>query len=143
VIIAIREQLAGSCNNRAARLSSKSAPPRHLFVLMAAQIPLPLTQASEQSPNIFVDLSGSPLSVYLDVNPEILSRPRLIRLLRVGVLFTSFMHVPKASRSKHLFYRHQVLIYAITPQLPISFSSIRTPNPVASLCTIGAQTHTR
>ena len=66
---------------------------------MAAQIPLLLTQASEQSTNIFVDPSGSPLSVYLDVNPEILSRPRLIRLLRVGVLFTSFMHVPNASRS--------------------------------------------
>jgi hypothetical protein len=106
-----REQLVGSCNNREAHvgvLSHESAslalerpasPTGAIFCPMAAQIPLLLTQASEQSTNIFVDPSGSPLSVYLDVNPEILSRPRLIRLLRVGVLFTSFMHVPNASRS--------------------------------------------
>ena len=46
---------------------------------------IPLTQTSEQSPHIFVDTAGSPLSVYLDVNPEILARPRLTRLLRVGI----------------------------------------------------------
>jgi hypothetical protein len=48
---------------------------------------LSLTQTSEQSPNIFVDTAGSPLPVFLDVNPEILARPRLIRLLRVCVMF--------------------------------------------------------
>jgi hypothetical protein len=48
---------------------------------------LSLTQTSEQSPNIFVNTSGFPLSVYLDVNPEIIARPRLIRLLRVGATF--------------------------------------------------------
>lgn len=55
---------------------------------MAAEYPLtlPLTQASEQSPVIFVGPSGFPISVYLDVNPEIFSRPRLIRLLRVGIV---------------------------------------------------------
>jgi hypothetical protein len=37
-----------------------------------------LTQKSEQSPDIFVNTSGFPLPVYLDVNPEILARPRLI-----------------------------------------------------------------
>jgi hypothetical protein len=46
---------------------------------------LSLTQTSEQSPHVFVDASGSPLSLYLDVNPEILARPRLIRLLRVRI----------------------------------------------------------
>jgi len=58
---------------------------------MAAEYPLafPLTQASEQSPNIFVDSSGFSISVYLDVNPEIFSRPRLIRLLRVGLVILS------------------------------------------------------
>ncbi|KAI9445029.1 hypothetical protein H4582DRAFT_1912851 [Lactarius indigo] len=49
---------------------------------MAAEYPL--TQASERSPNIFVDASGYSLSVYLDVNPEIFGRPRLIRLLRTS-----------------------------------------------------------
>lgn len=44
---------------------------------------LSLTQASEQSQRIFVDTAGFPLPVYLDVNPEIPARPRLIRLLRV------------------------------------------------------------
>lgn len=44
---------------------------------------LSLTQTSEQLPHVFVDSSGSPLSIYLDVNPEILARPRLTRLLRV------------------------------------------------------------
>ena len=44
---------------------------------------LSLTQTSEQSPRIFVDNAGLPLLVYLDVNPEIPARPRLIRLLRV------------------------------------------------------------
>ncbi|KAI9462383.1 hypothetical protein BJY52DRAFT_1354618 [Lactarius psammicola] len=44
----------------------------------------PLTQASEQSPDIFVDASGFSISVYLDVNPEIFGRPRLIRLLRTS-----------------------------------------------------------
>jgi hypothetical protein len=48
---------------------------------------LSLTQKSEQSPDIFVNASGFPLPVYLDVNPEILARPRLIRLLRVGAMF--------------------------------------------------------
>ena len=52
---------------------------------MAAEYPHPLTQTSEQSPNIFVCPSGFPISVYLDVNPEIFGRPRLIRLLRVGI----------------------------------------------------------
>jgi hypothetical protein len=47
---------------------------------------LSLTQTSEQSPDIFVNTAGFPLSVYLDVNPEILARPRLIRLLRVGTI---------------------------------------------------------
>jgi hypothetical protein len=46
----------------------------------------PLTQASELSPDIFVAPSGFPISVYLDVNPEIFARPRLIRLLRVGIV---------------------------------------------------------
>lgn len=46
-----------------------------------------LTQKSEQSPDIFANTSGFPLSVYLDVNPEIIARPRLIRLLRVGAMF--------------------------------------------------------
>ncbi|KAI0257376.1 hypothetical protein BJV78DRAFT_1277914 [Lactifluus subvellereus] len=49
-----------------------------------AENPLTLTQTSEQSPSIFVDASGSPLLIYLDVNPDILSRPRLIRLLRTS-----------------------------------------------------------
>ena len=44
---------------------------------------LSLTQTSEQTPKIFVDTTGFPLPVYLDVNPEIPARPRLIRLLRV------------------------------------------------------------
>ena len=52
-----------------------------------AELP-PLTQKSEQSPHIFVDTAGSPLSVCIDVNPEILARPRLTRLLRVGI------HIP-------------------------------------------------
>ena len=47
---------------------------------------LSLTQTSEQSPKIFVDTSGFPLLVYLDVNPEIPARPRLIRLLRVRAI---------------------------------------------------------
>jgi len=47
---------------------------------------LSLTQTSEHSPNIFVDTSGFPLPVYLDVNPEIPARPRLIRLLRVRAI---------------------------------------------------------
>lgn len=47
---------------------------------------LSLTQTSEQSPKIFVDTSGFPLPVYLDVNPEIPTRPRLIRLLRVRAI---------------------------------------------------------
>jgi hypothetical protein len=51
---------------------------------MAAKYPPSLTQASEQSTNIFVGPSGFPISVYLDVNPEIFGRPRLIRLLRVS-----------------------------------------------------------
>ncbi|KAH9044728.1 hypothetical protein EDB85DRAFT_483712 [Lactarius pseudohatsudake] len=53
---------------------------------MAAEYPhaFPLTQASERSPNIFVDASGFSISVYLDVNPEIFGRPRLIRLLRTS-----------------------------------------------------------
>ncbi|KAH9065974.1 hypothetical protein EDB87DRAFT_1574377 [Lactarius vividus] len=53
---------------------------------MAAEHPhtFSLTQASERSPNIFVDASGFPISVYLDVNPEIFGRPRLIRLLRTS-----------------------------------------------------------
>jgi hypothetical protein len=50
---------------------------------MAAEYPL--TQASEQSPNVFVRPSGFPISIYLDVNPEIFGRPRLIRLLRVCI----------------------------------------------------------
>lgn len=54
---------------------------------------LPLTQTSERSPHIFVDASGSPLSVYLDVNPEILARPRLTRLLRVGIDILTVMNV--------------------------------------------------
>jgi hypothetical protein len=54
-----------------------------------AEIHLPLTQLTEQSSSIFVDPSGYPLSVYLDVNPEILSRPRLIRLLRVRIVVIS------------------------------------------------------
>lgn len=60
-----------------------------------AELPvyLSLTQTSEQSPHIFVNTAGSPLSVYLDVNPEILARPRLIRLLRVGAVVLSVMHV--------------------------------------------------
>ena len=51
---------------------------------MAAEYPL--TQASEQSPSIFVRPSGFPISIYLDVNPEIFGRPRLIRLLRVCIV---------------------------------------------------------
>jgi hypothetical protein len=47
-----------------------------------------LTQTSEQSPKIFVDTSGFPLPVYLDVNPEIPTRPRLIRLLRVRAIIS-------------------------------------------------------
>lgn len=47
---------------------------------------LSLTQTSEQSPKIFVDTVGYPLPVYLDVNPEIPARPRLIRLLRVRAI---------------------------------------------------------
>jgi hypothetical protein len=47
---------------------------------------LSLTQTSEQSPKIFVDTAGFPLPVYLDVNPEIPARPRLIRLLRVRAI---------------------------------------------------------
>jgi len=54
---------------------------------------LSLTQASERSPHVFVDASGSPLSVYLDVNPEILARPRLTRLLRVGIDTLTVMNV--------------------------------------------------
>jgi hypothetical protein len=45
-----------------------------------------LTQTSEQSPKIFIDTAGVPLPVYLDVNPEIPARPRLIRLLRVRAI---------------------------------------------------------
>jgi hypothetical protein len=47
---------------------------------------LSLTQTSEQSSKIFVDTAGLPLPVYLDVNPEIPARPRLIRLLRVRAI---------------------------------------------------------
>jgi hypothetical protein len=47
---------------------------------------LSLTQTSEQSTKIFVDTGGYPLPVYLDVNPEIPTRPRLIRLLRVSAI---------------------------------------------------------
>jgi hypothetical protein len=54
---------------------------------------LSLTQTSERSPQIFVDVSGSPLSVYLDVNPEILARPRLTRLLRVCIYTLTVMNV--------------------------------------------------
>lgn len=54
---------------------------------------LPLTQASERSPHVFVDASGSPLSVYIDVDPEILARPRLTRLLRVGIYTLTVMNV--------------------------------------------------
>ncbi|KAI0307981.1 hypothetical protein B0F90DRAFT_1679023 [Multifurca ochricompacta] len=49
-----------------------------------AQSSFSLTQTSEQSPDIFINASRLPLSVYLDVNPEIFSRPRLIRLLRTS-----------------------------------------------------------
>ncbi|KAI9512918.1 hypothetical protein F5148DRAFT_1279420 [Russula earlei] len=45
---------------------------------------LSLTQTSEKSPHVFVDTSGSPLSVFLEVNPEIPERFRLIRLLRAS-----------------------------------------------------------
>lgn len=47
---------------------------------------LSLTQTSEQSSKLFVDTAGFPLLVYLDVNPEIPARPRLIRLLRVRAI---------------------------------------------------------
>jgi hypothetical protein len=102
---------------------------------------LSLTQTSEQSPNIFVNTAGFPLSVYLDVNPEILARPRLIRLLRVGAM--SYAHVRLSDSCDVPFFRHREPIYATTLPLLLSFSSIQRRNPVASLCTIGAQTHTR
>jgi hypothetical protein len=54
---------------------------------------IPLTQTSEQSPHIFVDAAGSPLSVHLDVDSEILARPRLTRLLRVGIHIPNVLHV--------------------------------------------------
>ncbi|KAI0274825.1 hypothetical protein BC834DRAFT_16393 [Gloeopeniophorella convolvens] len=43
---------------------------------------LALTQLSGNTPDLFVDLSRNPLPVYLDVNSEIISRPKFIRLLR-------------------------------------------------------------
>jgi hypothetical protein len=98
---------------------------------------LSLTQTSEQSPNIFVNTSGFPLSVYLDVNPEILARPRLIRLLRVGaMLMLVFDYLMPQCNS----FRHRERIYVTTLQLLPSFLSTQRRNPVASLCTIGAQT---
>ncbi|KAI0281573.1 hypothetical protein BGY98DRAFT_957988 [Russula aff. rugulosa BPL654] len=56
---------------------------------------LSLTQTSEQSPKIFVDTAGYPLPVYLDVNPEIPARPRLIRLLRASG--ANISHSPSAA----------------------------------------------
>jgi hypothetical protein len=72
---------------RAHRLGSCHGSARsehHLRLESMAE--LSLTQTSEQSPKIFVDTAGFPLPVYLDVNPEIPARPRLIRLLRVRAI---------------------------------------------------------
>jgi hypothetical protein len=55
----------------------------HIRLESESMAELSLTQTGEQSPKIFVDTAGFPLPVYLDVNPEIPARPRLIRLLRV------------------------------------------------------------
>lgn len=74
---------------------------------------LSLTQTSERSPHIFVDASGSPLSVYLDVNPEIVSRPRLTRLLRVGIAFShpnSYERVHLSDDCDTTSFRHQAPI---------------------------------
>jgi hypothetical protein len=75
-------------------LAGPGVPPRQIVfgqgrqhVRLEPMADLSLTQKSEQSPDIFVNASGFPLPVYLDVNPEILARPRLIRLLRVGAMF--------------------------------------------------------
>src|SRR6266850_3950699 len=105
---------------------------------------IPLTQTSEQSPRIFVDTAGSPLSVCLDVNPEILARPRLTRLLRVGIHIPNVMHVfPLSDACDITFSRHQVPIYATVIRLPPSFLSTRRRSPVAKSCTIGRRTRTR
>ena len=72
-----RAHRLGSCSSLSQNSTSASC-------LSMAE--LSLTQTSEQSPKIFVDTSGFPLPVYLDVNPEIHGRPRLIRLLRVRAI---------------------------------------------------------
>ena len=123
------------CTARPGRVQSG----QHLCLEVMADFSL--TQKSEQSPDIFVNTSGFPLPVYLDVNPEIFARPRLIRLLRVGAMFYILIRLSDV-RDGTLF-RHRERTYATTLHLLPSFLLTRRRNLVASLFMIGARTLTR